>query len=417
MIGINHNGAETTLKSNITTTTIALSDITADNYPFLKINVNISDTQNKSVPSLKGWRVIYTPYPDLAFNPDVQNTFHSTTINQGDSLKLSIGYTNLEKQVSDSVVVRYKLTKADRSIVNGFIKTNKPLAYNETEKINFSLSTKDIPGANTLQLSVNSKDNKDKNELNNYAVYNFNVNKDDKEPAIDVFFDNKRIINGEVVSPNPKISISIADENKFLLLNDTTNIELYLKKEDEQIYKRIAFSDSKIVVQNIGTTNNNKIDFLYSPNTLTDGKYNLKLRGKDASGNYNTTSDYAVDFEVINEQTITNFLPYPNPFTTSMKFVFQVTGKVPDKIKVQIMTVTGKIVREVFKNELGQINIGNNISDFTWDGTDQFGDRLANGVYFYNVILENNDKSDVKHRANGTDIFFKKNFGKIYLMR
>lgn len=417
VIGINPSGAETMLKSNLTTPTIALTDIAADSYPFLRINVNISDTQNKSVPHLKGWRVVYDPYADIAFNPDIQNTFHSSTVNQGDSVKLAIGYINLEKQVSDSVVVKYKLTKADRSVVNGLIKTNKPLAYNETDKVNFSLSTKDIPGANTLQLSVNSKDNKDKNELNNYAIYNFNVVKDDKEPVIDVFFDNKRIINGEVVSPNPKISISIADENKFLLLNDTTNIELYLKKDDEQAYRRIAFSDNKVVVQNTGTASNNKIDFLYSPNTLADGRYNLKLRGKDASGNYNTSNDYLVDFEVINEQTITNFLPYPNPFTTSMKFVFQVTGKVPDKIKVQIMTVTGKIVREVFKNELGTINIGNNISDFTWDGTDQFGDRLANGVYFYHVILENNDQSDVKHRANSTDVFFKKNFGKIYLMR
>ncbi len=417
IIGINHSGIETTLKSNLTTPAIALTDIASDNYPFLKLSVNISDTQNKSVPNLKGWRATYNPYPDIAFNPDVQNTFHSSTINQGDSVKLSIGYTNLEKQISDSVVVKYKLTKADRSIVNGSIKTSKPLAYNETDKVFFSLSTKDIPGANTLQLSVNPKDNKDKNELNNYAVYNINVVKDDKEPVIDVLFDNKRIINGEVVSPTPKISISIADENKFLLLKDTTNIELYLKKEDEQTYKRIAFSDSKVIVQNTGTSNSNKIDFLYSPNTLADGRYNLKLRGKDVSGNYNTASDYRVDFEVINEQTITNFLPYPNPFTTSMKFVFQVTGKVPDKIKVQIMTVTGKIVREVFKNELGPINIGNNISNFTWDGTDQFGDRLANGVYFYNVILENNDKSEIKHRANNTDTFFKKNFGKIYLMR
>jgi len=416
VIGIDHSGTETTLKS-ITTPTIALTDIAADTYPFLKLNVNISDTQNKSVPNLKGWRVTYVPYADVAFNPDILNTFHSSSLNQGDSLKLAIGYTNLEKQVSDSVVVKYKLTKADRSVLNGTIKTNKPLNYNETDKINFSLSTKDIPGANAIQLSLNSKDNKDKNELNNYAIYNFNVIRDEKEPIIDVFFDNKRIINGEIVSPNPKISISIADENNFLLLKDTTNVELYLKKEDEQAYKRIAFSDNKISVQNMGTTGNNKIDFLYTPNTLADGRYSLKLRGKDVSGNYNTSNDYLVNFEVINEQTITNFLPYPNPFTTSMKFVFQVTGKVPDKIKVQIMTVTGKIVREVFKNELGPINIGNNISDFTWDGTDQFGDRLANGVYFYNVTIENNDKSDIKHRTNSTDVFFKKNFGKIYLMR
>jgi flagellar hook assembly protein FlgD len=121
---------------------------------------------------------------------------------------------------------------------------------------------------------------------------------------------------------------------------------------------------------------------------------------------------------VINDATITHFLPYPNPFTTSMQFVFKITGQqVPDKIKVQIMTATGKIVREVLKEELGDLRIGNNISNFRWDGTDQFGDRLANGVYFYRVYVENNDRSGTKHRATSADSMFKQNFGKIYLMR
>ena len=100
-----------------------------------------------------------------------------------------------------------------------------------------------------------------------------------------------------------------------------------------------------------------------------------------------------------------------------MRFVFTLTGdKIPDKLKVQIMTVTGKIVREVSKEELGSIRIGNNISEFSWDGTDQFGDRLANGVYFYRVLAENTDEK-MKHRHTTGDQYFKKNFGKIYLMR
>lgn len=417
IIGVDKNGTQTLLKTNLTTTTTALADIPADTYPFIKLGIKATDNQNNTLANFKGWRVIYNPYPDVTFNTDIANSFYSNSLNEGDSIKLSIGVSNLEKTISDEVLVNYKLTKADRTVVNGLIKTLNPLNYGAVETVNFSYPTNQLVGENAIQLSLQPKNGKDKNELNNYVSYNFNVVSDNKEPIIDVFFDNKRIINGELVSPSPKISISVADENKHLLLADTNSIELYIKTENEQNFKRIAFSDNKINIQNIGTANQNKIDFLYTPNTLADGRYTLKLRGKDASGNYNTTNDYVVEFEVINEQTITNFLPYPNPFTTSMKFVFQVTGKVPDQIKIQIMTVTGKIVREVFKNELGNINIGNNISDFTWDGTDQFGDRLANGVYFYNVIVENNDKSEIKHRTNTADNFFKKNFGKIYLMR
>lgn len=39
---------------------------------------------------------------------------------------------------------------------------------------------------------------------------------------------------------------------------------------------------------------------------------------------------------------------YPNPFTSSTAFVFTITGnEVPQNIKIEIMTVTGKIVREI----------------------------------------------------------------------
>ncbi len=417
IIGVNSSGNEVVLKSELTTSPIDLTDISADEYPYLKVGASISDNTNKTIAQFKGWKVFYDGYPDVSFSTAIKDEFYAKSLHRGDSLKLAIGVTNLEKRPTDSIYVKFKITKEDRSVVDGVIDTIKPLAQSENYITSFKYSTNQIPGNNNLQLYLEPKNKKDKHEFNNYAVYDLEVISDVKEPIVEVYFDNRRIINGDIVSPTPKISINVRDENKFLLLTDTTNIELYLKEENEQNFRRIAFSDQKIQINQIGTSTNNKIDFLYTPETLNDGRYTLKLRGKDATGNYNTNGDFMLDFEVINEQSVTNFLPYPNPFTTKMKFVYQITGKVPDKIKIQIMTVTGKIVREVFKEELGNINIGNNVSDFTWDGTDQYGDRLANGVYFYNVIIENNDKTEVKHRANNTDAFFKKNFGKIYLMR
>ncbi len=81
------------------------------------------------------------------------------------------------------------------------------------------------------------------------------------------------------------------------------------------------------------------------------------------------------------------------------------------------MSATGKIVKEIDKEELGNIRVGNNISDYAWDGTDMFGDRLANGVYFYKVTIQNNDGSTYKNNSNTTNSMFKNNFGKIYLMK
>jgi flagellar hook assembly protein FlgD len=77
------------------------------------------------------------------------------------------------------------------------------------------------------------------------------------------------------------------------------------------------------------------------------------------------------------------------------------------------------VVREITKAELGDLHIGRNITDFKWDGTDMYGQKLGNGVYLYRVITNMNGKSLDKYRAEGdnTDKYFKGGYGKMYLMR
>jgi flagellar hook assembly protein FlgD len=110
-------------------------------------------------------------------------------------------------------------------------------------------------------------------------------------------------------------------------------------------------------------------------------------------------------------------LNYPNPFTTSTRFVFTVTGvDPPSQMRIQIMTVTGRVVREIGIAELGPLRVGRNITEFAWDGTDQFGDRLARGVYLYRVIAQLNGE-DIELRETGASSYFTKGFGKMYLLR
>jgi flagellar hook assembly protein FlgD len=114
---------------------------------------------------------------------------------------------------------------------------------------------------------------------------------------------------------------------------------------------------------------------------------------------------------------ITEVLNYPNPFSTSTKFVFTVTGTdVPETFKIQIMTISGKIVREITREELGYIHIGRNITEFAWDGTDQYGGKLANGVYFYHIVTRLHG-NQVEHMNTSADEYFKKGIGKMVIMR
>src|SRR5690606_17793490 len=94
-----------------------------------------------------------------------------------------------------------------------------------------------------------------------------------------------------------------------------------------------------------------------------DGTYELLVQAKDKSRNISGTYgdpavgiDYRISFEVITKEMITNVLNYPNPFSTATKFVFTLTGsEIPTYMKIQIMTVSGKVVREIEMSELGPI--------------------------------------------------------------
>ncbi len=417
LIGYNKTGVMQVLQTNLPTNTVDLNAYDARIYTKMAIRANFTDATNRTPAQPLKWKFLYDEYAEASINPEIKNNFYKGVVQEGDSIKWEVAYHNLSKYPADSANVYYTLTKPDRSVVKTLLGRIESLAVGQSSSLKLKIPTVGLVGKNLLKLDFTPINGNDSYDFNNYLQENFNVKKDNKEPIVDVAFDGKHIMNGEIVAPQPNILINITDENSFRLLNDTTLLNIHIKSATGS-YKRIAYSSGLLNFTPANSTTNNKASVFYKPNKLDDGIHTLMVEGKDATGNANNITNYTIDFEVINESAITHFYPYPNPFTTAMKFVFTLTGaKVPDKIKVQIMTITGKIVREVFKPELGLIRIGNNTSDFTWDGTDMYGDRLANGVYFYKVIIENNDNTEIKHRRTSTDNFFKQNTGKIYLMR
>ena len=145
--------------------------------------------------------------------------------------------------------------------------------------------------------------------------------------------------------------------------------------------------------------------------------YRLKVQAVDVSGNESGENDYSIDFKIINKATISRLLNYPNPFSTSTRFVFELTGsEIPDELRIDIFTVTGTLVKTIFLDEFGSIRIGKNISEYAWDGKDMYGDQLANGVYFYQVSIKINGK-EIELRETEADKYFKKEIGKMYLLR
>ncbi|MFA6924702.1 MAG: hypothetical protein WC223_10685 [Bacteroidales bacterium] len=282
-----------------------------------------------------------------------------------------------------------------------------------------------MAGLNCLWVEVNPLDAYHKPEqyhFNNIAQIYFTVESDKINPMLDITFDGVHILDGDIVSAKPQIQIQLKDENPYRIMNssnDTSLFQLFMKTPFDNDAKRIYFKSNGQNVMNFypASSGENRCKIEYNAAFPEDGTYQLLVQAKDLTSNLSGDINYKINFEIINKSTITNILNWPNPFSTATHFVFTLTGsEIPDYFKIQIMTITGKLVREINVDELGPIHVGRNITEYAWNGTDQYGDRLANGVYLYRVITKINQNS-IEKNATSADKFFIKDFGKMVLIR
>jgi len=402
---------------NINKASIDLTNIDAKTFPYLRFQIDIIDQNNRTAFNIKRWRIHYTEVSEGTVTLDNEYMFKSDTLLQGDPLKFSINFTNIRQTTFDSS--NYLLSLRNNS--TGITDTLKwamldSIQGNNSVLIKDTIKTTNISGDYQLLLSVNSNRQVNEQTLdNNYHSKNFIVTTDNRNPLLDVVFDGRHILDNDIVSPNTSILITANDDNPHLALSEPSTIWATLLKPDGQT-DTINTSLMNVIFTPAAKPQE-EATLTYNTNELPSGEYFLRVKVSDASGNLSSDDGYQIHFKVIREASISNIYPYPNPFSTQMKFVYTLTGsQVPDYMKIQILTVSGKVVREISHYELGSIRIGNNISEFTWNGTDEYGDPLANGVYLYKVTAKINGEQLPTMETAG-DQFFTDGYGKIYIAR
>lgn len=428
IIGINNSGVETVLMTNINTTQqdVDIQTIDANVYPFLKLKLSNKDAVHLTPYQLRYWRLIADLLPDGSLASNLFFNFKDT-LEAGELLTAAIVFKNITNvSFTDSLSVDVLLTNANGITTSIPIsKIKKPLNAGDTSLIKIPINTKDYIGKNTLKINVNPNNTPPEQYLfNNFLYKDFYVKADKVEPIIDVTFDGVHIFSGDIVSAKPVIKVELNDEAKFLKLDDTAGITIQLRYPDNTV-KRFAYGTDTLNFTPATIGNNNIAVADFKPLLIQDGEYELMVSGKDKSGNKAGAKQYSVTFNVNNKPMISDVFNYPNPFTSSTAFVFTLTGsQVPSNIRIQILTVTGKIVKEINKDELGPIRIGKNITEYKWDGTDMYGQKLANGVYLYRVITNLNGNSLERFEFKdgfgdniNTQKYFKAGYGKMYLMR
>lgn len=419
IIGIDKQNNETSLATVHGDT--ALSFIDAKIYPYVRLSMTNRDNNFKTPEQLNMWRIHYQPEPEAALNPN-RHLVYKDTLGQGQIQHISVAVENLTEIPMDSLLVKYQLIDKNNTRTLLGTKRYKPLPILDTIHVDYDLNSSLYSKENTFEIEINPEDDQPEQfHPNNIGLKPLYIVADNKNPLIDVTFDGIHILDRDIISSKPFIHVSLKDENKYLALDDTSLISVFVKYPDDLTEYYIPFDGNvlKFIPADLTQGNGkNQARIEYKPQFTQDGDdYVLIIKAKDKSGNTSGNNAYKIGFAIINKPAISAFLNYPNPFTTSTQFIFTITGsEVPSNLKIQIIGPTGKVVREILKSELGPLHIGRNITEYKWKGDDQYGQLLGNGVYLYRVVTNlNGNKMD--HYNSGADKWIEKGYGKLYIMR
>lgn len=417
-------------EDSLTAWTSPTLSVDAAVYPEVRLVGAFAQTavQDTTPSQLKRWHLLGAPAPECAIDPpsgffeQIDSTF------EGQPARVMVAVRNISEFNMDSLLVAAWVVDGTNQRHLVHYRYNAPLAAGAVLQDTIAFTTEGFAGINTLIIEANPVDTitgrydqLEQYHFNNIAHLRFLIQDDRENPMLDVTFDGVHILDGDLVSARPEIQVTLDDENTTLLLDepsDTIHFKVFLTDPSNAI-RRVYFREGGVermqFVPANGPSNISKI--LYRPVFEVDGDHTLTVQASDVSRNQSGDNDYKVRFEVLNKPTITEVLNYPNPFTTSTRFVFTVTGEQPPTyMKIQIMTISGRVVREIGMDELGPIRVGRNITEFAWDGTDQYGDRLGRGVYLYRVVAKLNGE-DIEYRSTAAGGFFEKGVGKMYLLR
>ena len=109
----------------------------------------------------------------------------------------------------------------------------------------------------------------------------------------------------------------------------------------------------------------------------SNSNINLKINAWD---NANNPSEKSIKLyrSDDNELNLYNTFNYPNPFINFTQFTFEINQNAD--IRLDIYTIGGKRIKSI-----NDYNLEAGFHYINWNGLDQYGGRISNGVYIYRL--------------------------------
>ncbi len=197
---------------------------------------------------------------------------------------------------------------------------------------------------------------------------------DTKGPEITIYFKgHENFVTGEMINQDPELITRIRDDKSGINITGEIGHKIMLTVDGEQnndITEYFHYDEGSYLE---GTLQ-------YQLTGLELGEHQITLKAWD---NANNSSTQSILFRIVprEEIRIERVFNYPNPFSTSTHFTFEINQDA--EIEIKIYTTSGLLIKHI---ERVEAQPGFNM--IHWDGLDDMGDRLANGVYLYKIIAK-----------------------------
>ncbi|MHB1686875.1 MAG: C25 family cysteine peptidase [Ignavibacteriaceae bacterium] len=358
-----------------------LNFINATTYQQLRVLANFTANQFKASPKIFSIAVKLKSLAELGTNYQVVSISNDSIL-VGSNENLQFYVYNVSDAPADSFNVMVEVVNADNSRNKIFESLVDSLNPNSRRLFNLNYSPTNI-GAKNFYITIDP-DNKilELYKDNNVFSIPFYVKSDTSTPSLKITFNGNDIMDGDYISNHPKIKIELTDPSN-LPVTDTSAVSITLNGNP------VSYANNSSSLSYQFNSANPKFVVNYTP-TLTDGNYTLNVMGKNALGKSADSTGITRNFTVSSQFRILDVYNYPNPFKSGTYFTFKLP-QLPDELDIFIYTVAGRLVK-VIKEYSPELNY--DFNKIYWDGRDEDGDLLANGVYFYKVVIKRAGSSD-----------------------
>lgn len=224
--------------------------------------------------------------------------------------------------------------------------------------------------------------------FSNFIVGGSSGDLNDKEgPQIKAYLNDEKFVNGTLVNEKPQLLLKLSDSSGINVMGTGIdhNLVAVLDNNPDQTFILNNFFEADLNTYQTGQVN-------FQLPALDEGNHTLTIKAWDVANN---SSQAQINFLVqkTGNLQLQRLLNYPNPFTSKTSFWLEHNRPNHDlRLHIQIFTVSGKLVKTIRTT----INTpGNRSNSIVWDGTDDYGAKLARGVYIYQVTLTGLDGKTV----------------------